>query len=620
MSFTSPLALLLLGLIPLIVIIHSIAVRWRSTPVSSLVFWNEVTRERRASIRIRRLLRNLVLLLELLAVALLAFSLAGPRLAGRGFSSAGDTVLVLDSTASMQTREGPRTRFDMARGRALEVLGGLRRGARMAVVSAGRTARLLVPFTADREALRRSIQAARPADEQGDIGEDMLFALSLRDARRGDQVVLVTDGAFDSLGAVDPAAPWMRVLTVGTPRDNTGITGLAFRRTLGAEDAYELFVALRHAGRDPVSVPLTVTAGGRVVVSRTVTVPPGGDAGISMPWEGPTTGRIEARVQTGDDFPLDDRAYAVFAPARTVRVLLVGPGTWFLQRALGSLPGVIVRTSPVLGMERAQPGTAADDVVIFDGVEPPPVGEGNYIFFASLPPNLPVKAAGALAAPPVTGWSRSDPLLASVALGGLSIGQALLMAPGPGFQTLAVSGSAPLMLSWDHHGLKALLVAFESARSDLPLRPGFPILLANALAWFFPDWLTVQADQVSAGAPRAIPASRSTAVAVVKPDGSRQPVAEAGTAAEFFDTDRVGWYRVEADGGATEFAVNLASSAESDVTPRFSVTAGSAGPAGTAASGPGVETAAWSAFALAALAVILLEWLAWLRSRDGALR
>jgi hypothetical protein len=610
MSFTSPLWLLLLGLLPLIVIIHSIAVRWRSTPVSSLVFWNEVLRERRTSIRIRRLLRNLTLLLELLAVALLAFSLAGPRLAGRSFSSAGDTVLVLDATASMQTREGPRTRFDLARTRALEVLGGMRRGARMAVVSAGRTARLLVPFTADRDALRRAIQATRATDEPGDIGKDMLFALSLRDARRGDQVVLVTDGAFDSLGAVDTGAPWMRVLRVGSRRDNSGITALSFRRTLGAEDSYELFVALRHVGAAPVTVPLTVASGGTAVVSQAVTIPAGGERTLSLPWKGPTTGRIEARIQTGDDFPLDDRAYAVFAPARTVRVLLVGPGTFFLQKALGSLPGVVLRTEPPA------------DVVMYDGVEPPPLEEGNYVCFAAVPSDLPVQATGVMPGPAVTGWSRTDPLLASVELGGLSIGQALRLAAGPGFQALAMSQDFPLMLSWDHKGLKVLLVAFDPARSDLPLRPAFPILLANALAWFYPDWLSVQADQVPAGDARSIPASRSTAVTVVRPDGTRQAVAEAGVAAEFFDTDRVGWYRVEADGGETEFAVSLESASESDITPRTGgeAAAASGAPAKAAYGGAGVETAAWSLFALAAMAVILLEWLVWLRARDGALR
>ena len=36
MSFASPLWLLLLGLIPLIVILHALSVRWRNTPVMML--------------------------------------------------------------------------------------------------------------------------------------------------------------------------------------------------------------------------------------------------------------------------------------------------------------------------------------------------------------------------------------------------------------------------------------------------------------------------------------------------------------------------------------------------------------------------------------------------------
>ena len=183
-----------------------------------------------------------------------------------------------------------------------------------------------------------------------------------------------------------------------------------------------------------------------------------------MPWKGPTAGRIEARIRGGDDFPLDDRAYAVFAPARTVRVLLVG------QRHV--LPPEGARLAPGRRCCATEPPA---DVVVYDGVESPPVVEpGNYICFAAVPPNLPVQATGVIPVPPVTGWSRTDPLLASVELGGLSIGQALLLDAGPGFQTLAVSRDSPLMLSWDHDATKALIVAFDPARSDLPAAARFP--------------------------------------------------------------------------------------------------------------------------------------------------
>lgn len=629
MSFTAPFWLLLLCLLPLIVILHSIAVRWRRTPVSSLVFWNEVLRERRTSLRIRRLLKNLGLILELLAVTLLAVALAGPRLPGRAYAAAGDTVLVLDSTASMETREGARTRFELARVRAMDVLAGLRRGARMALITAARSPRLAVPFTADRDVLRRAIQGASPTDEPGDLKDSMLFAFTLRDARRGDQVILVTDGAFDSLGDLDTSVPWMRIISVGTPRNNVGITGLSFRRTLSGEETYEMFLAVHNFGRAPVSVPLIVSADRAPVFSVTLSLAAGERRTLSVPWKGPTTGRVEARIQAEDDFPVDDRAYAVFAPARSVRVLIVGPDSFFLQKALGSLPGVTVHTAsePAAlseGIRKTAEDTRtpaeADDVVVFDGVEPPPLEEGNFICFAAVPPNLPIRVTGQMALPPVTGWSRSNPLLESISLSGLTIGSALRMEPGPGFTPLAVSRESPLMLTWEQKMLKVLLIGFDPAQSDFPLRTGFPLLLANALSWFFPSWLTVQADQVQAGSPRLLSTPGPSTVTVVRPDGARESVASAGESVEFFDTSQVGYYRVETGGQTSEFAVSLSSESESDIRPRFAAQADGAESAEAAATAAGTtgDSFAWVVFAIVALALIFLEWLVWLRTLEGA--
>ena len=100
----------------------------------------------------------------------------------------------------------------------------------------------------------------------------------------------------------------------------------------------------------------------------------------------------------------------------------------------------------------------------------------------------------------------------------MTIGQALDLEPGPGFSVLAASGTSPLLLAWEHSGVKALIVAFDPQASDFPLRPGFPVLLANTLSWFFPTWLQAQADQIQAGAPHPLPSGGTGEVTVVKPD------------------------------------------------------------------------------------------------------
>lgn len=636
MSFSSPLWLLLLALVPLVVILHSIAIRWRDARVSSLAFWSEALRERRTSVRFNRVLRNLALLLEILAIAALSVSLAGPRAPGLFFASAGDTILVLDVTASMKTREGGRTRFDLARSRALGVLDGMGRGARMSLIAAGGSPRLLVPFTDDRALLRRAIRSASPTDEPGSPRESMLLALSLRDPRRGGQVVLVTDGAWDPAVAADFMVPGVRVLAVGSARPNVGITSLQFRRTLGGEEAYEMFLSVRSWSPRPVSVPLAITADrapGRLpVVSETVSLAPGEERSLSVPWQGPTEGRVTAEIATGDDFAVDDRAFAVFAPAREARVLIAGPGDWFLERAFAALPGVTVQrtdqydpsgglSAPEIGETRAKDSAGAADVVVYDGAEVPPLGKGNYILFASVPPNLPLRVVGTLPRPQVTSWDRSSPLLESVPFEGLSITQALQIVPGTGFTPLVMSQDRPLVLAWDHAGLKVLVVAFDASRSDFPLRPGFPIFLANALSWFFPSWLAVQADQVQAGEAKVLPFS-GEALTVVLPDGSRETLGGVAPSVEFGGTSEVGFYRVESamdadrrSAAPREFAVSLLSADESDIEPRFSAGEGT-GQADERAFGsePGAE--AWVPLALAAVLLILAEWLAWLRAPE----
>jgi hypothetical protein len=609
MSFTAPLWLLLLLLLPVIVVLHAIAVRWRTAPVSSLVFWRDALRERKTSMSIRRILYNLTMLLELLAVAALAVALAGPRFSGRSDGGGGSTILVMDATASMQAREGATTRFDRARAAALDTVAGLRRGAGMAVILAGRSPRLLQGFTEDRAALRRVIRAARATAEPGNPADGIALALSLRDPRRGDRILFITDGAFPSIPGIDAPLPWISVHLVGGPHDNAGITALAFRKRTGGEPGYELFVAVNNDGSSERTVPLTISANGSVVIARTLTIAPGGRATESLPWTGPAEGRIEARIQTGDDFPLDDHAYAVFAPARRLRVLVVGPSTYFVQRALSSLPGVTVQAVSAPG-----PDLPAADVSVFVDVDPPLRETGNEVFFRAVPPNLPLTVSGTLDRPAVTGWSRTDPLLASVSLGGIAIGAALRLEPGPGFTVLAASRQSPLLLSWDQGGLKAVVAAFDPQSSDLPLRPDFPVLLANALSWFFPSWLAVQADQMQAGEPRAIASPGTDSIVVTRPDGARETLAPVGASTDFFDTDETGFYTVRAGGVTRDFAVSLVSEEETDISLRFS-----ASPAHPdQGSSEGVPVVVWSGLAGAALGLLIAEWIAWLRASREA--
>jgi hypothetical protein len=677
---SNPLALIALAFIPFIILLHSLNLKWRDVAVSSLVFWEQVMKEKQTAIRLRQILRSLMLLAQIAVAALLAVALSQPLLSRASLSGRGNVILVLDRTASMNAREGLRTRLDAAKARALELLPALRRGSSMCVISAGRSPRLLVPFTADRQRLRKVIQGTQGTDEAGDMRDSVLFALSLRDPKRDDRVVIVTDGAFDSLGDLDDGKPWISMIRVGESGNNAALTALALR-TAGGQSGYEVFVNVRNFSSSPMSFPLAVASGGREVFREELTLEAGGTRGVSMPWtpdepgSAETRGRIVAEIGAKDDLAADDKAYAVLAEARATSALIVSTGNYFLENALSALPNVSVRTAepsaalvpplvqpegggtekrgaaPSTGKQgsalRRGPGSSGSeailaaggpadvaqadaqgpapallsgaDVVVFDGVEPPPLEQGNFILIGAVPPNLPLKAVGVLARPNVTAWNRANPLLKSISPQSVSIEQALKV-EARGSTALLLSGEYPLVLTYEREGLKVLFIAFLLDGSDFALRAAFPLLLANAMDWFFPGWMTFQAEQTQAGDPKELSDAAETgsgAIVVARPDGVREAIPSNESPPVYRNTSNAGFYSVISPGApGYAFAVTPAGPEESDISPRYSFAAAASGGSGDEGEAAGVSlTPLWTALAVIALALILAEWLLVVREK-----
>src|SRR6185503_20552569 len=116
MLWRLPSALLLLaGAIPLILFLHSLKPRGLQVRTTTFFLWERVVKEQPLGTRLGWLLRkNLLLILQLLAAIALIAALADPALIHFG-APAGDTVVVMDLTASMKAKGAGGTRFDAAR-------------------------------------------------------------------------------------------------------------------------------------------------------------------------------------------------------------------------------------------------------------------------------------------------------------------------------------------------------------------------------------------------------------------------------------------------------------------------------------------------------------------------
>ncbi|HEY3494557.1 MAG TPA: VWA domain-containing protein, partial [Polyangiaceae bacterium] len=308
-----------------------------------------------------------LLSLRALAVLFLAVLGAAPlvrcsRLSlARGAGGSLAVAVVVDDSLSMRAAlEGGKTRFERALGAAEQLLDSVREGDSVAIVLAGRPARLVLGPTTDVGLARRSVRELQPSDRGTDLGGAVALAQSaLADAeRRERRIVVLSDFAAPALPSGGPAlwaplpelakaAPDCAVTSAERQSDRVVATvacshaGAARGRSLEA-------VGLDDAGLSPARTPGAAAGRKATPLAQAALESRAGTQTISLAV--PASDRLLAVRLTGEDaLAHDDRA--AVAPAATalgVAVLAdversssVTGGPTLVEQALHALEGEI---------------------------------------------------------------------------------------------------------------------------------------------------------------------------------------------------------------------------------------------------------------------------------------
>lgn len=612
MLWGAPYALLLVfAAIPLIFLLHSLKPKGIKVGTTALFIWERVLRERPLATRLGWLLRkNLLLILQLIAAAILIAALADPSLLYLGASS-GDTVVVIDLSASMKARGKAATRFEAARRELFSLVDGLTAGRKIMLVGAGAEARLILPLTSDKGRLREAARKLAATDAPGRVKDAILLAHAFLKRGSADRVVVISDGAFTGAEEFMRPASHLRFIRVEGGADNVGIVAFEARRNPDRPVPVEVMVHVKNFTSRALRVPLTLRLGDKELARETVDIAPDGRRVLIYPFEGPLTGSLTARLEIDDDFATDNQAYLAVSDTPTLRLLYVGPGNPFLGNLLGFFPNV-----ELTARQRWEPAAAEEtyDAVIFDRVPVPALTRGNFILIDASGPNLPLKLQGVMRNPRVIAPLAKHALTEGLSLADLHVQEALRLAVTGEGTVLARAAEGPLLFASDNGKLRLLVIAFDLAASDLPLRVAFPVLVHNALEWFQPRRLEFPAQSAQAGMPflLRLPAADS-AIEITTPSGRKELMKAAAGPLVFADTWETGIYRYRAAGREGQFAVNLFDEEESQIQPR----AGSLSAAGKSADGAvAVESgySLWPALLGCVLALLALELLLALRT------
>ncbi len=613
MGALAPLALGLLALAIPIVALDMLRMRRREQVVSSTLLWERAIRDVRANAPWQRLQPNLLLLLQLLALAALVVALARPFWLGATPLGA-NLVAIVDISGSMNATDVQPSRIERAKEEVRKLIDSLPANGQMTIITAGTGAEVLQGATGDRAALRGATDRLVARAGATNFTEALALAAPAAERLPDTTVVIVGDGGFTPPREVDIRAP-IRLVRVGERSENLGITAAATRRT---GSGTELFVRVQNFGAIERKTLLSVYDGATLIEARALTVAAGGESGstIGLP---AAVGILRATIDAQDDLALDNTVW-VRSGGNKGRVLLTsaGPNT-FLERGLALQPNIVV--------ERAQGGASAPagggdyDLYIFDGVAPPSDLRGPILLIDPPQDNGLITVTGAVERPAVTGQLRDDPLMRGVDLSRVQIAEAAGVERPEWARVLADSGGKPLLLAGETGGRRVAILTFALSRSDLPLTLAYPILLANLVGWLAPDAGSGLPETVRPGEIVSIAArSGVDSLTIADPSGRERRFAPARGAVLFPNTDTPGPYTVRSFVGDREikrsvFTVNLLSAAESNIAPQSPPLTGAAGNTATGET-PRSRNELWRPLLLAALVILAIEW--WIFYRGGA--
>lgn len=420
--------------------------REREQPVSALFLWelvppDQASRLERLSARV-----DLLLILQLLAVALFASGLAHPLL--RVPRTAGAVAIVVDGSASMA-----------AAGRADEALAEARRlindsAGPWTVVVWADPSRVLVPPTANRAEVLALLGTYRPTlAGRPPLGQ----ALALLPGGFSRTVILTDDPPLD---------PGVEVVALPAVA-NLAIVAFAARPAPDGT-GYEALVRVRNDTERYHDVQVALHTGVSTYLGSRLLAP--GSEDLFVFQVGLVRSSLRAELLPQDGFPWDNVRYYAFDGATTTRVRWLGEEDRYLWAALQA----------AVPVERVSSGPW--DLTVAVRIDLPVAPAGPALLVGA---GLPEATRGEVqTVESVRGEASS--LLRHVVVEDFRVSAAYRVELPEHAVVDLWAGGVPALARWEGDAGRRTLLAIDLARSNLPVDVGFPILMGNIIAWLLP--------------------------------------------------------------------------------------------------------------------------------------
>ncbi|MEM9415977.1 MAG: VWA domain-containing protein [Planctomycetota bacterium] len=534
---TLPIAMIALAALPALASIYWLRNRYRRQEVSSLLLWGGQREAREGGGRFSRLQTPLLLLLELLAILLLAVAAAGPRV--QALAERQSIVVVLDGSYSMQAEHDPR-------GQAIEALrkqlaSGGKYSAQLILADAN--PHLLGPPTTRPDETVEQAQGWDTHAGSADLAGAITMAYELGGPRA--KILVLTDHPYpDELGAGQ-----LQWWSFGEAKPNLAITS-----------------AVRNVAGEGERVMVEVTNLGTASAHTTLTF--AGDQSRSFDIAAAASHRLWLDLRASDQpfvaqlpddaLAIDNRAVLLPQPRPSLRV-----GVAIDDDAL--------QESVVRFVEHAKNATLVTDgeqLLITDRPTGVPASSAAWVLRVISEPQAEVSA---YIGPFVV--DRSHPLTV-----GTSFDRVIWSAGSddalPGRPVVMV-GNVPLVTEAPRALGREVRLRVRPDQSSLMQSPDFPILLWNLVDWQLGTLPGLRKTNYRLDSTARLGVAGTLEQVNVLPEDAAPRAVPVVSDGVQITADRVGLTQVQAGERSYTFAVNTMSYEESDLRAAGTSRAGS---------------------------------------------
>lgn len=656
MTWLSPLTGLMLAaaVIPPLILLYFLKLRRRTQPIACTLLWKKSVEDLQANAPFQKLRRNILLLLQLLALILLILSVMQPQVQA-GQQTGGKTVIIIDNSASMSATDGPGgiTRLEHAKQLAKQRVEAMYRGGLFTgspgetmVIAFSDRAEIYSRFSGVRQQIVAAIDRIPPTHGETRIGEALQLSRAyttnvvdiMGEARPTGEpahIELFSDGNIADLAdQVLRPGESLTFHEIGTSdADNVAFAAISAERPFDRPTSVAVFASLLNFNQHEVICDVQLSVNDTARGIREVTIQPartdpttgelipGRNNVVFAPFEQPRGAVIELANLREDALMADNIAQLVVPPPRQLSVALVRSNYRILEAALDP-EGMRLQRLDVLTLDQFEQ-LASDglldqyDVVVFDNQAPETLPPGRYLTFGATPPIEGLNEFGTGGSQLILSTRVEHPVLQNVTLDDLRISEMALLQPRDDVQILVEATGGPAAVAVSRGSLHLIHVTFDPLSSSWPFKRSFINFIYNALEHLGHIGEAVTSEELRPGEvlTARLPASAQS-IELRTPDNITHRITAADPTQLSWGPIRLAgahllsWTVPGVTGSSREtrpFAVNLLSETEGNLAVADSIDIGQDSFEGSRAAAAS-HTPLWPWAIALCLALLMVEW------------